>query len=76
MRTHGQICVRTQILHMCKICIRMQNWSCVHGLSMQLLFHLAEQTCLKTILLETQKIVFIMGGSEQIIIIQCLDHDG
>ena len=31
MRTHGQICVRTQILHICKICIRMQIWSCVHG---------------------------------------------
>ena len=33
MRTHGQICVRMQILHICKICIRMQIWSCVHGLS-------------------------------------------
>ena len=32
MRTHGQICVRTQILHICKICIRMQIWSCVHSL--------------------------------------------
>ena len=32
MRTHGEICVRTQILHICKICIRMQIWSCVHGL--------------------------------------------
>ena len=31
MRTHGQICVLTQILHICKICIRMQIWSCVHG---------------------------------------------
>ena len=31
MRTQGQICVRTQILHKCKICIRMQIWSCVHG---------------------------------------------
>ena len=27
MRTHGQICICTQILHtcICKICIRMQN---------------------------------------------------
>ena len=36
MRTHGQICVRMQILHICKICIRMQIWSCVHGLNLWL----------------------------------------
>ena len=33
MRTHGQIGVGTQKLHTCKICIRMQSWSCVHGFS-------------------------------------------
>ena len=39
MRTHGQICVRTQILHICKICVRMQIWSCVHGLRHKVIRH-------------------------------------
>ena len=30
MRTHGQICIHMQFLHICKICTR-QMWSCVQG---------------------------------------------
>ena len=27
--THDQICIRMQILHICKICVRTQIWPCV-----------------------------------------------
>ena len=33
MRTHGAICIRMQILHICKICTRMQIAPCVQTLS-------------------------------------------
>ena len=32
MRTHGAICIRMQILHICKICTRMQIAPCVQAL--------------------------------------------
>ena len=33
MRTHGAICIRMQILHICKICTRMQIAPCVQTFS-------------------------------------------
>ena len=45
MRTHGQICVRMQILYICKICIRMQIWSCVHGFSLNIFILNFNVTC-------------------------------
>ena len=50
MRTHGQICVRTQILHICKICIHMQIWSCVHGFSLKKLTAIMSKCIYKTTL--------------------------
>ena len=46
MRTHGAICIRMQILHICKICTRMQIAPCVQTFSVanQFFFRQTEKT--------------------------------
>ena len=49
--THGAICIRVQILHICKICIRMQIAPCVHIYSRMQNLHVCKSwkicTCLR-----------------------------
>ena len=49
--THDQICIRMQILHICKICIRTQIWPCVRIYSRMQNLHVCKSwkicTCLR-----------------------------
>ena len=49
--THDQICIRMQILHICKICVRTQIWPCVRIYSRMQNLHVCKSwkicTCLR-----------------------------
>ena len=49
--THDQICIRMQILHICKICVRTQIWPCVRIYSRMQNLHICKSwkicTCLR-----------------------------
>ena len=61
--THDQICIRMQVLHMCKICVRTQIWPCVRIYSRMQYLHVCKSwkicTCPRpsaNLILRTRKI--------------------